>query len=300
MVSQSDITSDGTLRDKTIVISGASRGIGRAIALRAAQDGANVVILGKTSRPHRVLAGTILETAREVAARGGQALAVQTDVRSEEQVADALAQCVAKFGGLDILVNNASAISLAGTQDVNMRRFDLMHEVNTRGTFLCTKLALPHLSRSANPHVLNLAPPAEIHADWFASHPAYTLAKFGMSLCTLAHAQEFRNSGIAVNALWPLTTIATAAVSNVIEKKGATRSRTPEIMADAAWLIVTSPALKVTGQFFIDEEVLRAHGVQDLSKYDVGPPGPRTMDLFVPSEVVARSVTPLERWQGEG
>jgi citronellol/citronellal dehydrogenase len=299
MVSHSDITSR-TLRDKTLVITGASRGIGRAIALRAAEDGANVVILGKTSRPHRVLAGTILDTAREVEARGGRALAVQTDVRSEEEVANAVAQCVERFGGLDILVNNASAISLANTQDVNMRRFDLMHEVNTRGTFLCTKLALPHLSRSSNPHVLNLAPPAQIHADWFASHPAYTLAKFGMSLCTLAHSQEFRNAGIAVNALWPLTTIATAAVSNVIEKIGATRSRTPEIMADAAWFIVTSPACRVTGQFFIDEEVLRAHGMHDFSRYDVGSPGPRTMDLFVPAEVVARSATQLEKWRGEG
>jgi citronellol/citronellal dehydrogenase len=293
-MADSEMPTGRSLRGVTLFITGASRGIGRAIALRAARDGAHVAVVAKTAKRHRKLEGTIHQTVEEVEAAGGHALALQTDIQEEEQVASAIEQTVSRFGTLDILVNNASAISLANTETVAMRRFDLMHRVSTRGTFLCTKLALPHLKRSRNPHVLNLAPPACLIADWFAPHAAYTLAKFGMSLCTLAHAAEFREMGIAVNALWPLTTIATAAVSNVIDQITPTRSRSPQIMADAAWFILTAPSRTVTGRFFIDEEVLREHGLTDLQRYDVGASGARTVDLFVPEDVVRRSPTSLD------
>lgn len=283
-----------SLRDRVLFITGASRGIGREIALRAARDGASIAIVAKTSEPHPKLEGTIDDTAAGVRAEGGRALALRTDIRDESQVAAAMAETIRQFGRIDILVNNASAIALADTGSVTMKQFDLMHAVNVRGTFLCTKLALPHLRNSSNPHVLNIAPPAELHAGWFAPHPAYTLAKFGMSLCTLAHAEEFRPAGVAVNALWPLTTIATAAVTNVVGKVAPTRNRSPRVMADAAWLILTEPAARVTGRFFIDEEVLRAHGVTDFGVYDVGPSGARTIDMFVPQEAVGRSPSDLQ------
>jgi citronellol/citronellal dehydrogenase len=213
--------------------------------------------------------------------------------REEESVASAFERAAAHFGGVDILVNNASAISLTGTADTEMRRFDLMHAVNTRGTFLCTKLALPYLRRAANPHVLNLAPPLDLKAQWFAPHLAYTLAKFGMSLCTLGHAEEFRSLGIAVNALWPLTTIDTAAVRNIVDPLAAGASRTVEIMSDAAYRILTCRSREMTGRFLIDEEVLRGAGVSDFARYDAGPGGPRSVDLFVPDEVLQRLPTRL-------
>ena len=288
------MNADRSLRNRVVFITGASRGIGREIALRAARDGASVAIVAKTSERHPKLEGTIDDTAAQVIAAGGRALSLRTDIRDEGQVAAAIGETVRQFGGIDILVNNASAIALAGTASVSMKQFDLMHAVNVRGTFLCTKLAMPHLERSSNPHILNIAPPAELHADWFAPHAAYTLAKFGMSLCTLAHAEEFRSRGIAVNALWPLTTIATAAVENVVGKMASTRNRSPRIMADAAWLILTEPATGVTGRFFIDEDVLRAHGIADFAPYDVGAEGARTIDMFVPQEAVDRSASKLQ------
>ncbi|MBL8265343.1 SDR family oxidoreductase [Steroidobacter sp.] len=287
------VLQSGSLAGKTLFITGASRGIGRAIALRAARDGANVVIAAKTVDPHQTLEGTILTAARSVEAAGGRALPLQLDIRDEQAVAVAMHDAAEHFGGIDILINNASAVALADTASVSMRRFDLMHAVNARGTFLCTKLALPYLRMASNAHVLNLAPPLELDARWFAPHAAYTLAKIGMSLCTLAHAEEFRPWGIAVNALWPLTTVATAAVSNVFDPDGQMRSRSPEIVADAAHYILTRPAREVSGNFFIDEEVLRAGGITDFARYDLDPPGPRTADLFLPEAVLQRAANTI-------
>jgi len=266
--------SSGSLRGKTLFISGASRGIGLAIALAAAKDGANVIVAAKTTQPQPRLPGTIYTAAAEVEAAGGKALAVQCDIRSEESVKAAIEAGVAKFGGIDILVNNASAISLTATEDTSMKKYDLMHQINARGTFLCTKLALPYLRKSSNPHVLTLGPPisAVKNSQWWAPHPAYTAAKYGMSLYTMAHAAEFKSDGIAVNSLWPLTTIATAAVQNLLGgSEMVNRSRTPAIMGDAAYVILTQPSRQVTGQFFVDEHVLRAVGVKDLGKYAVTP-----------------------------
>ena len=272
----------GSLKGKTLFITGASRGIGKAIALRAAQDGANVVIAAKTSDPHPRLPGTIHSAAEEIEKAGGKALACAVDIRYEEQVADAVKKAVDTFGGIDVLVNNASAISLTGTVDTDMKRYDLMHGVNTRGTFLCGKHCIPHLAKAENPHILCISPPLSMEARWFAPHVAYTMAKFGMSLCVLGWAEELRGKGIAANALWPRTTIDTAAIRNLLGgDEMARRSRKPEIMADAAQHILTRPSREVTGNFFIDDDVMRSAGVTDLSKYAVDPSCELAPDFFV-------------------
>jgi citronellol/citronellal dehydrogenase len=274
-----------SLKGKTLFITGASRGIGKAIGLRAARDGANIVVAAKTAEPHPKLPGTIHTAAKEMAEAGGQSLAAVMDVRFEEQVAEAMRQAVARFGGIDILVNNASAISLTGTVETPMKRFDLMHQINTRGTFICSQLAIPHLKRAANPHVLNLAPPLNLEARWFAPHVAYTMAKYGMSLCVLGMAEEFRNDGIAFNALWPRTVIATAAVRNLLGGDAIVqRSRKPEMMADAAYAILTRPSRETSGNFYVDEDVLREEGVTDFGSYQVDPGLPEEQlaaDFFV-------------------
>jgi citronellol/citronellal dehydrogenase len=269
-----------SLRDRTILITGASRGIGRAIALRCARDGANVVLAAKTVEPHPKLSGTIHSVAAEVVAAGGQALAVPLDVRDEEAIEAAVRQAVERFGGIDVLVNNASAISLTATLDTPARRFDLMHQINVRGTYLSSRACIPHLRRSANPHVLNLSPPLNLKPRWFKDHLAYTMSKYGMSMCTLGMAAEFAQDGVAVNSLWPRTTIATAAVETFFPQALAT-SRTPEIMADAAHVILTSPSRACTGRFFVDEEVLREAGVSDFTRYAVTPGAPLAADIFL-------------------
>ncbi len=262
------------LQGKTLLITGASRGIGLAIAKRAAQDGANIVLLAKTSEPNPKLPGTIHSAAEEIIAAGGQALPLQTDIREEAQVLAAVAAAVERFGGIDILVNNASAISLTPTPATPMKRFDLMFGVNVRGTYLCTMACLPELIKSAkagrNPHVMNMSPPLSMREHWFKGHVAYTMAKYGMSECTLGHAGEFRPHGIAVNSLWPRTAIATAAMQ-MIPGVDLNLCRKPEILADAAWWVLTSDARAVTGKFFIDDELLASHGINDLEKYSVTP-----------------------------
>ena len=261
-----------TLANKTLFITGASRGIGKEIALRAAREGANIVIAAKTTEPHPKLSGTIYTAAEEVEAAGGKALPLVVDVREEGQVADALEKAASTFGGIDILVNNASAINLAGTLQLEMKRFDLMHQINYRGTFLCSKLAVPYLKKAANPHVLNLAPPLSLNKRWFAPHVAYSMAKFGMSFCVLAMAEEFKRDGIAFNALWPRTTIATAAIQNQLGGDATMKlSRKPEIMADAAHAIFLRNSRECSGNFFIDDEVLAQEGVTDLRHYQVDP-----------------------------
>jgi citronellol/citronellal dehydrogenase len=271
-----------SLRGKTLFVTGASRGIGLAIGLRAAQDGANVVIAAKTDSPNPKLPGTIHTAAEAIEKAGGKALACVVDVRSDEQIAAAVEQTVAKFGGIDVLVNNASAISLTGTLSTPMKRFDLMHQINTRGTFACSQACLPHLMKAENPHILNLSPPLDMKEKWFAPHVAYTMAKFGMSMCVLGMAGEFRAAGVAVNALWPRTVIATAAVQNLLGGDATMRgSRKPEIMADAAHVILTRASREHTGKFFIDDEVLASVGVRDLSKYQVVPGADLIPDFFV-------------------
>ena len=273
------------LAGKTLFISGGSRGIGKAIALRCARDGANVVIAAKTAEPHPKLPGTIYSAAEEIEQAGGRALPLVVDIRHEEQVTAAVEQAAAHFGGIDVLINNASAISLTGTPDTAMKRYDLMHQVNTRGTFLCSRECIPHLKRSDNPHVLNLSPPLNMEPRWFASHLAYTMAKYGMSLCVLGMAEEFRETGVAFNALWPRTTIATAAVQFALGGDEAMQhSRRPEIMADAAYAILCRESGECTGNFFIDDEVLAAEGITDLRSYQVDPaldPSELLPDLFV-------------------
>jgi citronellol/citronellal dehydrogenase len=276
-----------TLAGKTLFITGASRGIGLAIALRAAKDGANIAIAAKTEKPHPKLEGTIYTAAEAIEAagreKGAKALPLAVDIRNDSSVADAIQKTAETFGGIDIVVNNASAINLARTPDIEMKRFDLMHQVNARGTFLVTKLALPHLERAANPHVLMLSPPLDMQAHWFAPHLAYTMAKFGMSLCVLGFAEEFRGRGIAVNALWPRTTIATAAIQKLLGGEAIMRaSRTPEILADAAHLIFNKPARAFTGNFLIDDTFLMSEGVTNLEKYRVDPSVPLQPDFFVP------------------
>lgn len=259
-----------TLQGKTLFITGASRGIGKQIALRAARDGANVVVAAKTAEPHPKLEGTIYSAADEISAAGGQALPVVVDVRDEAQVADAVQQAVAQFGGLDIVINNASAINLTGTVQTDMKRFDLMNQINYRGTFLVSQQCIPHLKQASNPHVLTLSPPLNMNPTWFGRHVAYTISKYNMSLCMLGMAEEFRRDGIAFNSLWPKTTIATAAIGNQMGGDQLMRlSRTPQIMADAAYAILTRNSKDCTGQFFIDEDVLREAGVTDFSGYRV-------------------------------
>ena len=270
-----------SLAGKTLFITGASRGIGREIALRAARDGANVAIAAKTAEPHPKLAGTIHSVAEEVEGAGGHALAIQLDVRDEGAIAAAIAQAAARFGGLDILVNNASAISLTPTAATPAKRFDLMMGVNARATFLCSQAAIPHLAKSANAHILNLSPPLAMRAKWFAGHVAYTMSKYGMSMCTLGMSEELRPLGIAVNSLWPRTTIATAAIAVHFPEEVSKASRHPAIVADAAHAILTSDARANTGNFYIDEEVLRKAGVVDLDRYAVTPGATLYDDLFV-------------------
>jgi citronellol/citronellal dehydrogenase len=270
-----------SLKGKTLFITGASRGIGLAIGLRAARDGANVAIAAKTTLPHPKLPGTIFTAAKEIDEAGGKGLALACDIRDEEQVAAAVAKTVETFGGIDILVNNASAISLTGTEMTEMKRYDLMHGVNTRGTFLCSKLCVPHLKKAANPHILNISPPLNMETRWFAPHVAYTMAKFGMSMCVLGMAGEFKGK-IAVNALWPRSTIATSAIKNLLGGDQAMKgSRKPEIMGDAAYAIFTKPAAEYTGKFLIDDDVLAAEGKTDLSEYAVDPTAKLLPDFFV-------------------
>jgi citronellol/citronellal dehydrogenase len=275
----------GSLRGRTLLITGASRGIGLAIATRAAADGAHIIMLAKTVEPNPRLPGTLYSAAAQVEAAGGQALAVPTDIRDEAAIAAAVRAGLERFGRIDVLVNNASAISLTATAATTMKRFDLMFDVDVRGTYACTQACLPALIRSAesggNPHVLNLSPPLSMQPRWFAPHVAYTMAKYGMSMCTLGHAAEFAPHGIGVNSLWPRTAIATAALQ-MIPGMDPQKCRTPQIMADAAWLILTGDARRVTGNFFIDEAVLTEHGCTDFSHYAVVP-GTEDLipDLFV-------------------
>jgi citronellol/citronellal dehydrogenase len=274
------------LAGRTLFITGASRGIGLAIALRAARDGANIAIAAKTETPHPKLVGTIHTAAAEIEAAGGQALPIACDVRDEAQVKSAIDQTVGRFGGLDIVVNNASAISLTLTLDTDMRRFDLMHQINARGTFMVSKYAIPHLAKAANPHILMIAPPLDLKEKWFAPHTAYSLAKFGMSLVALGLAGELREKGIAVNTLWPRTTIATAAIENLLGGADMMRrSRKPDILADAAWLILQKPSRAFTGQFLIDDTFLAAEGVTDFEHYRVDPTVPLQPDFFVPDDI---------------
>lgn len=270
------------LKDKTLFITGASRGIGRAIALAAAKEGANIAIVAKTDTPHPTLPGTIHTVAREIEALGAAALPLSCDIRFEDAVKDAVQKTAAHFGGIDILVNNASAIFLAGTADTPMKKFDLMHAVNVRGTYLCSQCCLPHLKKGTNPHILNLSPPLSLKSKWFKNHTAYTISKFGMSMCVLGMAAEFEREGIAVNALWPRTAIDTAAVRNILGGESmANQSRTPEIMGDAAMEIITSPSDEVTGNFFVDEDLLRAKGRTDFEKYAVVPGANLVQDFFL-------------------
>jgi citronellol/citronellal dehydrogenase len=284
-----------SLAGRTLFITGGSRGIGLAIGVRAARDGANVVLAAKTDTPHPRLPGTIHTAAAEIEAAGGRALGVVCDIRDAAQVDAAVERAVASFGGIDILVNNASAIALTGTEATDLKRFDLMHQVNARGTFVCSRACLAHLRRSANPHILTLSPPLDMQPKWFAPHVAYSMAKYGMSLCTLGMSEEFRADGVAVNSLWPLTAIDTAAVRNVLGGEAVARNcRSAAIVADAAYAILCRPARECTGQFLIDEEVLRAEGVTDFSVYapEAGD-RPLVADFFVPDAVVARSPTRL-------
>lgn len=282
-----------SLAGKTLFITGASRGIGLAIALRAARDGARIAVAAKTVTADPRLPGTIFTAAEEIEKAGGKALPIACDIRDEASVDKAVAETVAKFGGIDILVNNASAISLTGTLQTPMKRFDLMNQINQRGTFMVTQKALPHLLKAANPHVLNLSPPLDFDVKWFANHPAYTLAKYSMSVYAWAMAAEFKGK-VAFNCLWPRTGIATAAIRNVLGgDEGMKACRKPEIMGDAAYVILNRPAKDCTGNFFIDDEVLAAEGVTDLDKYAVSPGTPLMPDFFVPAPgartVVGRS-----------
>lgn len=270
-----------SLKGKTVFISGASRGIGKAIALRAAADGANIVVAAKTDKPHRVLPGTIHSAAAEIEKAGGRALPLQLDVRDENAIETAVAAAAAHFGGLDVLVNNASAISLTGTLQTAMRRFDLMFSVNVRATFAMSQACLPWLAKSDNPHILTLAPPLNMNPDWFKDHLAYTMAKYGMSMCVLGMAEEFRDQGIAVNALWPRTVIATSAINLLGDTVKPENCRTEAIMADAAHAILCSDAGNNTGNFYIDDEVLARQGVTDFDQYAVQQGAPLLKDLFL-------------------
>jgi citronellol/citronellal dehydrogenase len=269
-----------TLKNQTLFITGGSRGIGEAIALRAARDGANVVLAAKSEREHPKLPGTIYSVAKAIEAVGGKALPIRCDIRNDEDVHNAVAEAVKAFGGIDILVNNASAISLTGTLETPMKRFDLMFGVDVRGTFLASQTCIPHLKKSANPHILTLAPPLNMDPKWFAPHTAYTMAKYGMSMCVLGMAPEFAADGIAINALWPRTVIHTAALA-MIPGVDPERCRTPQIMADAAHAILTAPSRQRTGQFLIDEDVLREAGVTDFDVYAVKAGMELLPDLFL-------------------
>lgn len=269
------------LAGKVIFITGGSRGIGREIALRAARDGASIIIAAKTAEKHPSLDGTIYSVSHEVKQAGGQSLPVIVDVRQEDQVVAAVDQAISTFGKIDILVNNASAINLASTLDMTMKRYDLLMQVNMRATYLCSKICMPHLMKSNNPHILNLSPPLNMDAKWFKDHLAYTMSKYGMSMCTLGMAEEFRKSGIAVNSLWPKTLIATAAIAVNFPKNYYEASRKPSIVADAAYAILTSNSRDVTGNFFIDEDLLRARGITDFDTYALHPGTQLFPDLYL-------------------
>ena len=274
-----------SLQGKTLFVTGASRGIGLAIALRAARDGANIAIAAKTAETHKHLPGTIYSAAEEIEKAGGKALPLVVDVRDEANVMDAVEQAAAKFGGIDICVNNASAIQLTGTLATDMKRYDLMNQVNARGTYLTSKACVPHLKRSANPHVLMLSPPLDMNPRWFKGHVAYTMAKFGMSMCVLGMAEEFREDGIAFNALWPRTGIATAAIQFALAgEEGMKSCRTTDIMADAAYAIFNKPSREFTGNFLIDDTFLYGEGERDFDKYRVDPTAPLMPDFFVPED----------------
>jgi citronellol/citronellal dehydrogenase len=273
-----EVIKTGSLQGKTLFITGASRGIGLAIALRAAKDGANIAIAAKTTEPHPKLAGTIYTAAEAIEKAGGKALPIVVDVREEAVVEAAVQKTVETFGSLDILVNNASAISLTGTLETPMKRYDLMHQINTRGTYLCSQKCLPHLLKAQNPHILNLSPPLSMEERWFSPHVAYTMAKFGMSMCVLGMAGEFRKKGVAVNALWPRTAIDTDAMNVITGPELRKKCRKVEIMADAAHVILTRPSRDCTGNFFIDDEVLRGAGLTDLARYRH--PGTAETDLI--------------------
>ena len=275
-----------SLNAKTLFVTGASRGIGLAIALRAARDGANVAVAAKTAEPHKHLPGTIYSAAEEIEKAGGKALPLIVDVRDEDSVQAAVEKTVGAFGGIDICVNNASAIQLTGTEATEMKRYDLMHQINTRGTFVTSRACVPHLKRSANPHVLMISPPLDMSPRWFAPHVAYTMAKFGMSLCVLGMAEEFRADGVAFNALWPRTGIATAAIRFALAgDEGVRRCRTTEIMADAAHAIFEKPAREFTGRFLIDDTFLYGEGVRDFDRYRVDASQPLMPDFFVPADI---------------
>ena len=274
------------LKNKTLFVSGASRGIGLAIAKRAAKDGANIILAAKTAEPHPKLPGTIYTAADEIIEEGGQALPVICDIRDEENVRDAVNKGIEHFGGIDICVNNASAIQLTGTLQTDMKRYDLMNQINARGTFLVSKVCLPHLLKSDNPHILNLSPPLDMDPKWFGPHVAYTMAKFGMSLCVLGMAEEFKEDGVAVNALWPRTAVATAAIKNALGGDSIMNiSRSPEIMADAAYVILTKDSKEFTGNFCIDDNLLADNGVTDFSQYAEVPFSELAPDFFVPDDI---------------
>ena len=276
-----------SLSGKTLFVTGASRGIGLAIALRAARDGANIAIAAKTAEPHKHLPGTIYTAAEEIEKAGGHALPLIVDVRDDANVFEAVEQAAAKFGGIDICVNNASAISLTGTEATDMKRYDLMNQINARGTFLTSKACIPHLKRAANPHVLMLSPPLDMAPRWFGTHVAYTMAKFGMSMCVLGMAEEYKADGIAFNALWPRTGIATAAIRFALAgDEGMKACRTVEIMGDAAHAIFEKPAKSFSGNFLIDDSFLYAEGERDFQKYRVDPNTPLMADFFVPADSV--------------
>ncbi|MDG2457057.1 MAG: NAD(P)-dependent oxidoreductase [SAR86 cluster bacterium] len=273
------------LKGKTLFVSGASRGIGLAIAKRAAQDGANIILAAKTAEEHPKLPGTIYTAADEVIESGGQALPIVCDIRDEEQVRQAVNSGVQEFGGIDICINNASAIQLTNTLQTDMKRYDLMHQINSRGTFLVSKACLPHLLKSDNPHILNLSPPLDMNPKWFGPHVAYSMAKYGMSLCVLGMSEEFKEQGVAVNALWPRTAIATAAIKNALGGDAIMSiSRFPEIMGDAAYTILTKPSKEFTGNFCIDDTVLADNGVTDFSVYAEVPFDQLAPDFFVPED----------------
>ena len=275
-----------SLAGKTLFITGASRGIGLAIGLRAARDGANIAIAAKTAQPHPKLEGTIYTAAEEIERAGGKALPLVVDVRDETMVKNALDATAQKFGGIDIVVNNASAISLTGVVDTDMKRFDLMHQINARGTFMVSKWAIPYLEKAANPHILMISPPLDMKEKWFAPHTAYSMAKFGMSLVVLGLAGELRDKGVAVNALWPRTIIATAAIANLLGgEERIHQSRKPEIMADAAHAIFTTPSRELTGHFLIDDTFLASRGVTDFERYRVDPTQELSQDFFLPDDV---------------
>ncbi len=272
-----------SLKNKTVFITGGSRGIGKAIALRLAKEGANIVIAAKTAEPHPKLPGTIYTAAQEIEDAGGKALPIVVDIRFEEMIQSAIDKTIQTFGGIDILINNASAINLVGTEELSMKKYDLMHSINTRGTYLTSKLCIPHLKKGNNPHVLNLSPPLNMDAKWFAPHVAYTMAKYGMSMCVLGMAEEFKDDKVAFNALWPRTTIATAAVNMIGGKQLMDMSRKPEIMGEAAYYILSKNSDACTGNFFIDDDVLLENGFskEDLEQFSVVPGNPLIPDYFI-------------------